>query len=106
MRQKHSILKDIGNFMLSNGKLMNQREYSDAKNAPIRYPKILSFFGNWNRMMNSLRVHYSTLYTEIEKAEKAPKAAPKPKTIDKPKVVPAKAAPKPAAVSTVKKEEK
>jgi hypothetical protein len=101
-RQKHKILDDIGNFMLSKGKLLNQREYTDAQDAPIRYPQILSFFGNWSRMMNSLRVHSPAIYAEIEKAEKAP--APKPKTVEKPK--PVKAAPKPVAKPTVKKEEK
>jgi hypothetical protein len=105
-RQKHKILDDIGNFMLSSGKLMDQREYSDAKNTPIRYPQILSFFGSWNRMMNSLNVHCPNLCTEIEKAEKAPKVAPKPKTVEKPKPAPVKAAPQPKATSTVKKEEK
>ena len=105
-RQKHKILDDIGNFMLSKKKLMNQREYTDAQDAPVRYPQILSFFGNWNRMMNSLRVHSASIYAEIEKAQNAPKVAPKPKPVEKPKSAPVKTAPKPVVKPTVKKEEK
>jgi hypothetical protein len=105
-RQKHKILEDIGNFMLSQGKLMDQREYTDAVNTPIRYSQILNFFGTWTRMVNSLRLHCADLYTKIEKAEKAPKSAPKPKTVEKPTPAPVKAAPKPKATPAVKKEEK
>jgi len=101
-RQKHKILDDIGNFMLSKGKLLNQREYAESPEAPLRYPQILNFFGTWNRMVNSLRVHSPEIFAEIQKAEKAP--APKPKTVEKPK--PVKAAPKPVVKPTVKKEEK
>lgn len=103
-RQKNKMLNDIGNFMLANKKLMNQREYTDAKGVPIRYTQILSFFGTWNRMMNSLRLHSADLCAEIEKAEKAP--TPKPKPVEKPKPAPAKAAPKPVAKPTVDKEER
>jgi len=100
------MLEDIGNFMLSKGKLMDQREYASMENTPLRYSQILNFFGTWNRMLNSLRVHSETLFAEIEKAEKAPKVAPKPKIVEKPKPAPVKAAPKPKAAPTVKKEEK
>ena len=103
-RQKHKILDDIGNFMLSNKKLMDQREYASSQDAPVRYKQILSFFGNWTRMVNSLRLHSADLYAEIEKAEKAPK--PKPKPVVAPKAEPVKTAPKPAVKPTVKKEEK
>ena len=103
-RQKHNMLDTIGSFMLSKGKLLNQREYSSASDAPLRYFQILSFFGTWNRMLNSLRVHSPSIYAEIEKAEKAPK--PKPKPVVAPKAEPVKTATKPAVKPTVKKEEK
>ena len=105
-RQKHKILDTIGNFMLSKQKLMDQREYADAPDAPVRYPQILSFFGTWNRMMNGLRLHSASLYSEIEKAQSAPKVAPKPKPVEKTKPAPVKTAPKPVSKPTVKKEEK
>lgn len=103
-RQKHKMLDDIGNFMLSKGKLLNQREYADAPGAPLRYSHLLSFFGTWNRMINNLRVQSPDVYAEIQKAEKAPK--PKPKTVEKPTPKPAKAVSKPVAKPTVTKEEK
>lgn len=104
VRQKHKMLDDIGNFMLSKGKLMDQREYASLEDAPIRYSQVIVFFGTWKRMLNGLRLHSANLYAEIEKAQNAPKVAPKPKTVEKP--APVKTASKPVAKSTVKKEEK
>lgn len=106
VRQKHKMLDDIGNFMLSKGKLMDQREYASSEDAPVRYSQVIVFFGTWKRMLNGLRLHSANLYAEIEKAQNAPKVAPKPKTVEKPKPTPVKTASKPVAKSTVKKEEK
>ena len=106
VRQKHKMLDDIGNFMLSKGKLMNQREYSASEDAPIRYSQVIVFFGTWKRMMNGLNLHSADLYAEIEKAQNAPKVAPKPKPVEKTKPAPVKTAPKPISKPAVKKEEK
>lgn len=97
-RQKHKMLDDIGNFMLSKGKLMDQREYASSEGAPIRYAQILDFFGTWNRMMNNLKLQAPELVAKIEQAQN------KPKPVEKPKPAPAKVAPKPVAKPTVAKE--
>lgn len=106
-RQKHKLLEDIGNFMFSKGKLLDQREYSQEEDVPVRYSRVLGLFGTWTRMLNNLRLVCPDLYSELEKGPvakpqqpKKPEAKPvQPKTVAKP-VQPKK----PVVGTTVKKE--
>ena len=67
LRQKKTLVRNLGVFRVEEGKLFNQKEYRLLRrNVPIRYVQIRKLFGNWARCLEFLRKTQPDLWTELE----------------------------------------
>lgn len=93
VRQKTVILEQLGKFMLEQGGVMDKVQYMEAKETPVRYSFIHTYFGTWGRMLSLLQTHNPELWAKIlaGKPEVKPEAkkeavkAPVAKPTEKPK---------------------
>lgn len=54
MTERTAIIKTVGNYFASKGKILTYEEYREAEDAPIRLILIKRALGSWARLLNHI----------------------------------------------------
>lgn len=72
LRKRYAVMKLVGIKMLEEGKVLSKHQYDRCSKVPIRSAEALRQFGNWPRLVDSLRTSFPDLWKEINSFSKVP----------------------------------
>jgi hypothetical protein len=69
IRLKNATLKRLIDYFEANGKVMSEKEYMKASDAPLRMQQVKDMFRNWNCMMVELSNAYGDKIARLDSSK-------------------------------------